>query len=124
MENDISFWMTMLFVQSFRTALLILAILLLRLFLGSRIPPAWRHAIWGLVPLQLLLIVSIPSSISLLNFVKVSDQTPVKVGGRSPDMVGDRSPSGHVGDSRLEADSKSPLANFSLTTSSVTNPAF
>ncbi len=59
-----------LLVQSARTAVLILAILLLRMVLGKRIPPAWRHAIWGLVPLQLLLVVSIPSSISFLNIAR------------------------------------------------------
>ena len=67
MTYDANSIVTVLIVQSARAAVLILAILLLRFVLGKRIPPAWRHAIWGLVPLQLLLVVSIPSSISLLN---------------------------------------------------------
>ena len=70
MTFDTNSILTVLIVQSSRAAVLILAILLLRFLVGKRIPPAWRHAIWGLVPLQLLLVVSIPSSVSLLNIVK------------------------------------------------------
>lgn len=62
------FFETVLFL-SFKATLLILAILSVRALIGKRLHPAWRHAMWCLVPLQLVLCVSVPSSWSVYNWL-------------------------------------------------------
>jgi len=51
-----------------KSSLLIAVIFAVRLMLGKRLSPAMRHAIWGLVPLHLLLCCfTIPSPLSFEN---------------------------------------------------------
>ncbi len=58
---------------SWQSSLVILLILLVRLFMGMRIPARWRHLLWTLVILRLLIPISLfpPNPVSIQNFTVV-----------------------------------------------------
>lgn len=58
-----------LFENSWRAAMLILAIFALRYMLGKKIPPGWRFGIWLLVAVPLIFRISFPASWSIFNLV-------------------------------------------------------
>ena len=67
MNLDIPFLFQAVLFQSFKAAVLIVLIFGLRLLIAKRLSPAVKHAIWLVVPLALL--VSIPSSWSIFNYL-------------------------------------------------------
>lgn len=57
------------FENSWKAALLIVAIFAMRSLVGKKIPPAWRFGIWLLVVIPLLFHMSLPAAWSIFNLV-------------------------------------------------------
>ncbi len=79
-------FMELILVPTCRTSVLIAGVFLLRCFLGNRISPAWRHILWGIVPLALLPITSVPSSLSVYNLLPQTESV-VELGAGSGDPI-------------------------------------
>jgi hypothetical protein len=65
---------------SWQAGVLILLVLAAQWALGPRLSPRWRYGLWLLVVARLALPWTIPSPVSLFNFVRLP-QTPVAVSG-------------------------------------------
>lgn len=63
----LSTWMPVLLRTSIQAALLVGVILTVQWTFGRRLSPAWRHALWGLVVVRLLLIWAPASPLSVYN---------------------------------------------------------
>ena len=72
--TEITIFTIWVFELSWKVALLIAAIFVLRFLVGRRIPPAWRFAIWFLVLVPLLFQVSLPASWSVFNLIPTGSE--------------------------------------------------
>ncbi len=95
-------FLTTLFVQSGKAALLIVVIFLVRRMFGERLSPATRFALWGLVPITLLFCISVPSALSVYNYLpqRIAIQQPQEPEMKRSAISGHASDSEHAPNSR------------------------
>lgn len=78
--NELEPVVTWLLRLSAQAAVLILLILLIQTGCGSRLAARWRHALWLLVVVRLMLPVSLPSRFSIFNLVRLKPWPEVITG--------------------------------------------
>jgi len=85
---------------SWQASLVIIVVLLAQWLLGKRLTARWRHALWLLVLVRLLLPASFPSSISMFNWLDARpERIAGMVAGERPGPYGPESPDSAAADS-------------------------
>src|SRR5258707_11096363 len=70
--SENTFWLLLL-KASWQATVLIVVVLAMQWLLGGRLTPRWRFRLWLLVALRLALPWTVPSAVSLFNFLNFSN---------------------------------------------------
>ena len=86
-------FLTLLGRDSLEAGVMVLAVLLAQWLLGKRLSPRWRSALWLLVMLRMLLVVSVGSVVSVFNLLPHTEAGKIqKAAASAPAAIYDRLP--------------------------------